>query len=82
MEILNNIGNALTTENSVLLSYMIIFLAFIENFIGLILFTNLLSMKSSTNQKLLYVLSASVCSIITIFFIPTTYIAKYIKPIC
>ena len=55
MEMLNNIWSALSTENVDLLNIIFIPLSFIENFLVLKLFANLLNIKYSTRQKLLYI---------------------------
>lgn len=73
MEILNNIWVALSTENTELITVISTPLIFLENFLGLLLFVNLLNIKCSYKQKLLYVISSSACSIITTLFVPNPF---------
>lgn len=73
MEILNNIWNSLNIENITLVNYMLIPLAFIENIMIVMLFINLLNIKCSFKSKFIYVVLASLCSIITTSFIPSPY---------
>ena len=51
MEVLNNIWNALCTENVGLVTIITIPLIFVEMFLMLLLFTNLLNIKSTKKQK-------------------------------
>ena len=73
MEMLNNIWTALSTENETLVSYLGFPLCFIEAFLILTLFTNLLNMKCSNKRKLEYVVCSALTSIIVSIFIPTPF---------
>ena len=73
MEILNNVWNALCTENAELVNYLLIPLGFIEAFLIMMLFTNLLNIKCSTKQKLLYVVLAATCSLLNNSFMVSPY---------
>jgi len=48
---LNNIWNALSTENIDLVNSFIIPLSFVENFLIMLLFVNLLNINCSNKQK-------------------------------
>ena len=65
MEIFQTIWTALTTENEVLIYIFSIPLTFIEAFINMLLFTTVLNIKATNKQKLLYVCSISLFSILT-----------------
>lgn len=73
MEMLNNIWNALSTKNLELINFMFIPLAFVENYLILMLFTNLLNIKCTNKQKLLYIIWASICFVFTNFIIPSPF---------
>ena len=80
MEILSNIWNALSTENPELMSIVANVWIFFENFLILLLFINLLNIKCTNTQKLLYVVLSTLCSILTNLFIPSPFnvICNYI----
>lgn len=63
MEMLNNIWIALSTENVELVDFMLIILGFIESFLILMLFVNLLNIKCSRKQKILYIILSSLCTL-------------------
>ena len=73
MEVLNNIWNALCTENVGLVTIITIPLMFVEMFLMLLLFTNLLNIKSTKKQKFIYVFLASLVSIITNLFVSSPF---------
>ena len=73
MEMLNNISIALSTENVELVNIITIPLLFIESYLSLCLFTNLLNLNSSRKQKLLYVFLTSLVSIIINLFVPSPF---------
>ena len=60
MEILNNIWNALTTENPNLVNIILIFCMFIENYLSLKLFSLILNISATRKQKILYVLLVTI----------------------
>ena len=73
IKILQTIWSSLTTENPILTNYICIPLAFIEAFVSMLLFTTLLNITTTKKQKWLYVLIASIFSIISRLFIPNPY---------
>ena len=73
MEMLNNIWTALSIPNSTLISYILIPFGFIESSLSLMLFVNLLNIKCSTKDKLLYVFLSSTCSIINHTLVPSPF---------
>ncbi len=73
MEILNNIWTALSTQNEWLITILAIPLTFLENFLILHLFTNLLNIKTSKKQKIIYSISVPIITLLTLNFIPTPY---------
>ena len=73
MEILNNIWMAISTPNEGLLNILLIPAAIIENFLIMTLFVSILNTTSSTKQKLIYVVSTSIVSLISMYFIPNPF---------
>lgn len=73
IEILQTIWSSLTTENEDIITLISIPLTFIEVFISMLLFTNILNLNSTKKQKLLYVVIISIFSIITRLFILQPY---------
>lgn len=73
MEMLNNIWNVLCTENAELINFILIPFGFIESFLSLLLFINLLNIKCSHKDKLLYVFLSSTCSIINNFLVSSPF---------
>ena len=73
MEILQTIWTALTTQNEIITDIICIPLAIIEVTISMLLFTTLLSINSSKNRKILYIILMSTISIISNFLIPQPY---------
>lgn len=73
MEILQTIWNSLTTENTNMITIISIPLTFIEGYISMLLFTTILNIDSSKKQRILYVLTMSICAIISRLFIPTPF---------
>ena len=64
METLNTVWTALTTTNDELINIFLFFLSFIDAYLGMLLFTTLLNIKSTKKQKLQYVLSLSILAFI------------------
>jgi len=78
MEMLNNIWIALSTENVELVNTMIVFLGFIEAYLLLMLFVNLLNIKCSAKQKILYVvLSCILCTTLIKLLVPSPFDALF-----
>lgn len=73
MEMLSNFWTALSTENVELVELIIIPFRFIECFLSLVLFINLLNIKASNKQKLLYFLLTCASSTLTSAFIPSPF---------
>lgn len=73
MEILQTICISLTTENPNILTIISIPLIFLEVFISMLIFTTLLNINTTKKQKLLYVITVSIFSIISRLFIPQPY---------
>ena len=70
MEILNNIWSALTTENEMLMSLILIPFNLIENYISLTLFSTILKIECNKIQKLIYIICTSIIGILTANLIP------------
>ena len=73
MEIFQQIWHALTTPNKLLIDILLIPLTFIEMTVTMLLFTTSLNIKSSKNQKILYVFILSILAIFSNTFIPRKY---------
>ena len=73
MDILSNIWNALCTENPQLLENLYFPLLLIESYMILIIFSNVLNLKSTRKQRILYVLAQSISGLITQYGIPSPY---------
>ena len=73
MEVLNNIWNALWTENITLVTVSSTPLIFLELYLSFCLFSNLLNINYTIKQKLLYVILCSIWSIMTSIFIPSPF---------
>ena len=73
MEILNNIWNALSTENELLINIISIPCTFIEIYLTFRLFAVILKTNYTKKQLYVYVISVSLVSIITSIIIPEPY---------
>ena len=73
MEILNNIWNALSTENELIIKLNSIPGSFIEAYLTFKLFTTLLKTNYSKKQLYVYVLPVSTVSIFCNFFLPEPF---------
>ena len=73
MEILNNIWNALSTENEALINILFIPLYFVEAYLSLLLFINILNIKATKKQKIIYVVLSSIVALITNNFLPEPF---------
>ena len=73
MEVLNNIWIAISTPNEELVNILLIPAGIIENYLMLLLFSNILNIESSRNQKLIYILLMSFVSLLTIHVIPNPF---------
>lgn len=84
MEILQTVWTALTTENEVLANILIYCLGFFEVTITMLLFTTVLNINSNIKTKVIYVLTFTIFSILTNFFVPTpfnTFVNVFIAPL-
>lgn len=70
MEILNNIWVALNTENEALTNTILFPFNFIEAYLSLVLFTMFLNIKYSKKEEYLYVVLASIISLLTGYIFP------------
>ena len=81
MELLNNIWNALTTPNEILISIILIPSAIIEGFLTLMIFTTFLNLKPTKKQKIIFIIVSSLITLINTYFIPSP-INTFINYIC
>ena len=72
MEIINNIWSALSTENPVIIKWILLGM-FIENYLSLKLFLSILNIESTRKQRILYVLLFSIEGILSSLFIPSPF---------
>lgn len=72
-QFMSKIWTFLNTENVSLINIFLIPATFIENYILMFLFTNILNIQTTTKRKTFYIISASCISILGIYFIPTPY---------
>lgn len=70
MEILNNIWNALSTENEILIKILCIPTVIIEAFLSLLLFTHFLKISYSKEQKFTYIFWVSITGILSMNLLP------------
>lgn len=70
---LNAVWSALTTTNDELINVLMMFTNFIEITVTMLLFTTVLKIDSTRKQKIIYVLSFGIYSIIANFIIPNPY---------
>lgn len=73
MEILNNIWMAVSTPNESLINIFLVIGIFIENYLIMTLYISLLYNTYKIRQKIIYVCLSSLCSIITLFIVPTPF---------
>ena len=73
MEILNSVWNALCTENETLINIISVPCTFIEIYLTFRLFAVILKTNYTKKQLYVYVVSVSLVSIATSFFIPEPY---------
>lgn len=73
MEILNNLWLAVSTPNEGLLNVITIPLFFVEIYLTMSLFINMVKISSNKKQKILYVLVVSIISIITMYTTPNPF---------
>lgn len=73
MEFLQTIWTALTTPNEGLIKIIFIPLSFLEAFIGMLFFTTILNIKSTTHRKIIYILCISILSLISKYAFSNLY---------
>ena len=73
MEILNNIWNALSTENAALIKIISVPAIIVEIYLSFCIFTLVLKASYTKTQKNIYVLLVSIASIFSNLFIPTPF---------
>ena len=73
MEILNNIWLAITMPNEGLINALAFPFAIIENYLCMLLFSLVLSIKLTHKQKLIYVIGISIEAFILLKFLPIPY---------
>lgn len=73
MEILNNIWNAISTPNELLINIISIPLYFVEAFLTMNLFLNILKINSTKKEKIAYVFLVSIIGIISMNIIPNPF---------
>lgn len=73
METLNAVWTALSTTNEELINILTLPLNFVEITLTMLLFTTILDIKSTKKQKLIYVISFSLLSILSNWLIPNPY---------
>lgn len=80
-DFLNNLWVAVSTPNPALVKVLSIPLAFIESSLTLYLITSIFSFKAEKKEKILYIVSAALISLISMFFLksPINLIFNYIS---
>lgn len=80
-DFLNNLWVAVSTPNPALVKVLFIPLAFIESSLTLYLITSIFSFKAEKKEKILYIVSAALISLISMFFLksPINLIFNYIS---
>lgn len=73
MEFLQTIWTSLTTPNEGLIKIIFIPLSFLEAFIGMLFFTTILNIKSTTHRKIIYILCISILSLISKYAFSNLY---------
>ena len=73
MNTLQTIWSALTVPNEMLIKFMAIPLTYVELFIGMLFFSSILNIETSSKRKLVYVLCHGTIGNILTFVVPTSY---------
>lgn len=73
MEVLNNIWVALSTENEIIINIFCIPLLLIEVSVTMLLFTSILRIHSTKNQKIIYIIFATFLGAVCTFLISKPY---------
>lgn len=69
MELLHNLWNVVSTEDENLMKYVLIFLGFIENYVTMKFFTNILNITYTKKQRNIYLITMNILSILSTLFI-------------
>lgn len=69
MELLHNLWNVVSTEDENLMKYVLIILGFIENYVTMKFFTNILNITYTKKQRNIYLITMNVLSILSTLFI-------------
>ncbi len=73
MEILNNIWTAISSSNNTIINIILIIGVIIENYLILLLYTNILKLTLKTKVKIIYTFSINVLILFTLFVIPSPF---------
>ena len=73
MELLNNIWNALTTPNEILISIILIPSAILESVLTLMAFSTILNLKTTRKQNIVYCTSFSILILLVTYCIPSPW---------
>ena len=73
MNILQTIWSALTQSNEMLTNILLIPLAYVDAYVGMLFFTTVLNINSNIKKKLIYVISYGILANLITFFIPASY---------
>ena len=73
MDILNNIWMAVSTPNEILTNAVVILMGIFESFLTMHLFLAILNIDSTKKQRMIYVSSIYILSIINVYFIPNPF---------
>jgi len=73
MEIFQTIWTALTTENDLLAKFIMIPITFLENLIGMLIFSTLLNISNTNKNKRRYVVIVSILGLTFGTFVPNPY---------
>ena len=73
MNTIQTIWSALTSQNETLTNMLLIPLAFLDIYIGMIYFTSILNIDTTRKRKLIYVVTYGIVANILKFSVPTEY---------
>ena len=73
MEFFNNIWVALSTPNEILMNILLIPAGIIESILTLYIFTSILNIQTTNKQKIIYVLSSTIVSLLNTYIIPNPF---------
>lgn len=73
MDILQTIWSAMSTPNESLVKIILIPLAYLDAFVGMLFFTIVLNIKATAKRKLIYVIIYGTIANIVTFLVPTSY---------